>query len=160
MTALDTGRARRKATAGTRPTANDRALAYQQTRRDHSLELAEDYLEAMASLIASTGEARAADLARHLGVSHVTVIRTVARLQRQGYVTSRPYRAIFMTEKGAQLAERTRCRHELVQRFLTALGVPEAVAGMDAEGIEHHCGPETLNAFRRFLESASTRTGR
>jgi len=135
----------------TEPAVDARALAYRQTRCKHSTETAEDYVEAIATLIATAGEARAVDLARHLGVSHVTVIRTVARLQRDGYVSTRPYRSIFLTAKGVQLAEDSRCRHELVQDFLLALGVPEAVARIDAEGIEHHCSPETLGAFRRHL---------
>jgi DtxR family transcriptional regulator, manganese transport regulator len=133
------------------------ALAHRQTRQEHSKETAEDYVEAIAALIAAHGEARAVELARRLGVSHVTVIRTVARLQRDGYVSTEPYRSIFLTDKGAQLAEDSRHRHEVVQNFLISLGVPEAVALRDAEGIEHHCSPETLAAFRRF--SARRRCG-
>ena len=48
--------------------------------------------------------ARVVDLAKRLGVTHVTVNRTVARLQRGGFVSSQPYRAIFLTEKGRHLA--------------------------------------------------------
>jgi len=133
-------------------TADPRAQAYRQTRKEHSSETAEDYAEAIASLIAADGEARAVDLARHLGVTHVTVVRTIARLQRDGYVSSKPYRSIFLTAKGAKLAEESRRRHELVEEFLVALGVPQDAAQKDAEGIEHHCGPETLTAFRRYLK--------
>ncbi len=115
------------------------------------METAQDYAEAIADLSATQGEARAVDLARRLGVSHVTVIRTVARLQRDGYVSTQPYRAIFLTEKGSRLAEASRERHELVLEFLHALGVPEEIAQIDAEGIEHHVSPETLSAFKRFL---------
>jgi DtxR family manganese transport transcriptional regulator len=121
-------------------------MAFRQTRREHSLETAEDYVEVIAALIEASGEARAVDLARHLGVSHVTVIRTVSRLQRDGFVFTRPYRSIFLTEKGAELAESSRRRHDLVLDFLIALGVPEAVARIDAEGLEHHCSPR--NACR------------
>ncbi|MGH9724440.1 MAG: manganese-binding transcriptional regulator MntR, partial [Candidatus Acidiferrales bacterium] len=55
-----------------------------QTRREHANEIAEDYVEAIADLVAETGEARVVDLARRLGVTHVTVIRTIARLQKTG----------------------------------------------------------------------------
>jgi DtxR family manganese transport transcriptional regulator len=34
-----------------------------------------------------------------------------------------------------------------VVEFLLALGVPPAIAEADAEGIEHHVSPETLEAF-------------
>lgn len=133
--------------------AEVQASAHRQTRREHSTETAEDYVEAIAALIASDGEARAVDLARWLGVSHVTVIRTIARLQRDDYVSTKPYRSIFLTRKGARLAEDSRQRHEVVQSFLISIGVSEAVARNDAEGIEHHCSPETLAAFRQHLET-------
>ena len=38
----------------------------------------------IAELIAKTDEARLIDLARGLGVTHVTASRTLQRLQRQG----------------------------------------------------------------------------
>jgi len=92
------------------------------------------------------------DLARRLGVTHVTVNRTVRRLQRDGLVTTEPYRAIFLTPAGQRLARECRERHALVVRFLEALGVPSAVAESDAEGIEHHVSRETLRAFEAHLE--------
>jgi DtxR family transcriptional regulator, manganese transport regulator len=123
-----------------------------QTRREHANEIAEDYVEAIADLVTETGEARIVDLAKRLGVTHVTVIRTIARLQKAGFVTSRPYRAIFLTEQGRDLAAASKTRHETVLAFLRSLGIPERVAEMDAEGIEHHVSPETLNAFRTALQ--------
>ncbi len=137
--------------AGPPRTAEVQASALRQTRRNHSLETAEDYVEAIAELMESVGEARAVDLARRFGVSHVTVIRTVSRLQRDGYVWTRPYRAMFLTHKGARLARASRERHALVVAFLRSLGVPERVAQGDAEGIEHHVSAATLAAFRRHL---------
>jgi DtxR family manganese transport transcriptional regulator len=124
------------------------------TREEHSQETAQDYVEIIAELIAGTGEARVIDLARRLGVTHVTVARTIKRLQREGLVTSRPYRSIFLTPSGRRLSEESRNRHEIVVQFLKSLGVPAVVAESDAEGIEHHVSEETLRAFRRQLQSA------
>ena len=121
------------------------------TRKDHAQELAQDYVEMIAELIARTGEARLTDLARGLGVTHVTANRTLKRLQRQGLVMSQPYRSIFLTANGRSLARESRERHETVVKFLIALGVPEPVAESDAEGIEHHVSRETLAAFVRHL---------
>jgi DtxR family transcriptional regulator, manganese transport regulator len=122
-----------------------------QTRREHAVEIAEDYVEAIADLVAETGEARVVDLAKRLGVTHVTVNRTIVRLQKAGFVTSQPYRAIFLTAKGHDLAATCKSRHQTVVAFLRSLGIPERVAEMDAEGIEHHVSPDTLAAFTTAL---------
>src|SRR5258707_1355812 len=114
----------RKAVNPARPEIRQ-AENLQQTRREHAAETAEDYVEAIAQLSASLGEARVVDLARRLGVTHVTVNRTVARLARDGYVSARPYRAIFLTERGRKLAEQCQRRHETVVEFLRGIGVPE-----------------------------------
>lgn len=128
-----------------------RAESFRKVRTDNAAETAQDYVEAIAELIENDGEARPTDLARMFGVSHVTVIRIVARLQRDGLLITRPYRSIFLTPKGAALAKECRERHALVVSFLLALGVPQAAAEGDAEGIEHHLGAETIAAFRAFL---------
>lgn len=132
--------------------ARRRAEDHSQTRREHANEIAEDYVEAIADLIAETGEARLVDLAARLGVTHVTVNRTIARLQSAGYVSTQPYRAIFLTDTGRELAVKCKARHVTVVDFLRSLGVPERVAERDAEGIEHHVSPETLSAFERRLK--------
>lgn len=142
-------RANRSGLGSTVRSAEAQASAHRQIRNDHAMETARDYVEAIEELASTQGEARAVDLAKRLGVSHVTVIRTVARLQRDGYVSTKPYRAIFLTDKGHTLARASRECHEVVLNFLRSLGVPEQIAQADAEGIEHHVSPETLAAFRR-----------
>src|SRR6476619_3199175 len=121
-----------------RPAGQRQAEYLSQTRREHANEIAEDYVEAIADLVAETGEARVVDLAKRLGVTHVTVNRTVTRLQKAGFVHSQPYRAIFLTDQGKNLAEVCKTRHETVVAFLRSLGIPQRVAEMDAVGIEHH----------------------
>jgi DtxR family manganese transport transcriptional regulator len=125
------------------------------SRRDRAAETAQDYVEAIADLAATQGEARVVDLARRLGVTHVTVNRTLARLQRAGFVNTKPYRAIFLTEAGGKLANECKQRHQTVVSFLRSLGIAERVAEMDAEGIEHHVSPETLAAFERLLKKSA-----
>lgn len=72
-----------------------------------------------------------------------------------GLVEIRPYRSIFLTAQGTEMAARSRDRHELVVRFLLALGVPTRIAEMDAEGVEHHLSEETLDAMRTFARANS-----
>ncbi len=134
----------------TRP-LEDIAAAHEHTRKAHASELAEDYVEAIAQLSESTGEARVVDLARLLGVSHVTVVRTLARLQKNGLVTTRPYRSIFLTDEGTRLASHSRKRHAIVEACLIKLGVPAHIARADAEGLEHHVSSQTLTVMERFI---------
>jgi DtxR family manganese transport transcriptional regulator len=134
-----------------RSNEHDRARQYERTRRQNALEVTEDYVEAVSDLIAETGEAKVTELARHFGVAHVTVIRTIERLQEQKLVTKAPYKPIKLTRKGSAMAKASRERHQLVQDFLLALGVSEERAQADAEGIEHHVGKETLEAMQRFI---------
>lgn len=115
----------------------------------------EDYVELIAELIADRGEARAIDLAERMGVTPATVANTLSRLKRDGLVESRPYRSIFLTPLGTEMAARSRARHELVVRFLLALGAPLEIAESDAEGLEHHLSDETLAlmaSYKRYEE--------
>jgi len=122
------------------------------TRRDHATETAEDYVEAIGEIAETRGHCRVTDLAGRFAVSHVTVNRTVARLQRDGLVATEPYGPIELTESGHRLAQLAKQRHDVVFHFLVALGVSRKAAVVDAEGIEHHVSDETLRAMKRFLE--------
>lgn len=135
------------------PTELTQARRFGKTRSAQSTALFEDYVELIADLLAGTGEARPTDIARRLGVSHATAIKTISRLKRAGLATSRPYRGVFLTEKGHALAERVRTRHRLVVDLLRAVGVPAESAEADAEGMEHHVSDVTLKAFAQFLRS-------
>ena len=126
---------------------------HSRVRSDHATELAEDYVEAIAERIETEGSCRAVDLAAQFQVSHVTVNRTIGRLQRDGFVTTEPYAPIELTPAGRRLAKAARRRHEVVHQFLLAIGVSEEVAAIDSEGIEHHVSPETLSAMKAFLDS-------
>lgn len=148
------GASRKPGKKGLSPSALSPGSTRSTTREEHSQETAQDYVELIADLIEKRGEARVSDMARHLGVTHVTVSRTVQRLKREGLVTSQPYRSIFLTESGSALAKESRERHETVVRFLVSLGIPPEVAESDAEGIEHHVSQETLAAFVKHLRKS------
>ena len=75
----------------------DIAAKFERIRRAHQNEVAEDYVEMIAELIETTGEARAVDLAQRFGVTTPTV-NASQRLQKDGLVNSRPYRSIFLTD--------------------------------------------------------------
>lgn len=131
------------------------ARAHQRVRHDHSTETAEDYVEAVAEVVDSDGACRVRDLADRFGVSHVTVIRTIKRLEGEGLVRTEPYKPIELTAKGRKLARQCAERHETVVRFLQAIGISQRVAETDAEGIEHHVSRETLARFKQIADKGS-----
>lgn len=137
------------------PSEAIQARRFDKARLAQSTTVFEDYVELISDLTEEVGEARPIDIARRLGVSHATAIKTISRLKRDGFVTSRPYRGIFLTDKGKELADKVRARHRIVVDLLCALGVPREAAEADAEGIEHHVSDVTLKVFARFLKQSS-----
>lgn len=124
---------------------------FARAREAQAFALLEDYVELIGDLIAEFGEARVADIAERMGVAQPTATKSIARLKREGLATSRPYRGVFLTDAGALLAERVRARHRMVIEFLVSIGVPQDIAELDAEGIEHHVSQATLNVFEKVV---------
>jgi len=141
----------RKATKPQHAAEPDVAARFRHVRDAHRDETAQDYVEAIALRVEEQGECRVVDLARQMGVSHVTVSKILTRLRREGLVELDHYRPLRLTAEGKQLAAQIRARHEVVLQFLVALGVPARQAEIDAEGIEHHVGEATIRAMKRFL---------
>ena len=142
------------------PGPDEEAARHASARSARASALTEDYVEIIADLLEREGEARPTDIARRLGVAHATAIKTIARLKRDGLARARPYRGVFLTDRGWDMARKMKARHQTVVAFLRALGVPAEVAEVDAEGIEHHVSDATLAAFERFLAHAASGDGR
>lgn len=141
-------------------TGGEPSARFRLTRAAHRDETAQDYVEAIARLESEQGSARVGDLSRHMGVSHVTVSRTLSRLGRLGLVRAERRRPVELTAAGRRLAERIRRRHETVRAFLVWIGVPGRQAEIDAEGLEHHASEATIRAMRRLVGSGPGRGGR
>ena len=125
---------------------------HRRTRDDHASEVAEDYVEAIAAIIADKGVCRSMDLSSQFAVTHATVNNNIARLQRAGLAVTEPYQPIELTAAGKRLATASRKRHEIVKAFIVAMGVSVETAAIDSEGIEHHVSKETLDAMKRIID--------
>lgn len=134
--------------------ARRQARSFEKVREAHQREVAEDYVELIADLIAGHGEARVVDLAERLGVTSATVNNTLQRLVAQGLVRKERYRSIFLTDEGLAMADESRHRHRVVVELLLRLGVDHETAETDAEGVEHHISGRSLAAIERFLNDA------
>ncbi|MBK18630.1 MAG: transcriptional regulator MntR [Rhodospirillaceae bacterium] len=133
-------------------TPDKQASHFKRAREARESEIIEDYVELIADLIDEHGEARAVDIGKRLGVTGATVNKMIARLKMMDLVNAEPYRSIFLTDEGRKMAEASRARHHIVVALLRAVGVDEATAWADAEGMEHCCSPETLAAFAEFVK--------
>lgn len=125
---------------------------FRQVREAHRRELIDDYVELISDLIREVGEARQVDMAARLGVSQPTVAKMLKRLASMDLIEMIPWRGVFLTAEGEQLAQESRERHQIVENFLLVLGVSPEIARRDAEGMEHHVSAETLEAFRLFTQ--------
>ena len=125
-------------------------MSFSKVRNAHKTENTEDYLELIAELLNSKGEARIVDIAESLGIAQATANKTIQRLQTQGFVKREPYRSIFLTVKGQKIASKSKKRHNIVYNFLLNLGLDKNTASEDAEGIEHHVSEKTLRKMDSF----------
>ena len=125
-------------------------MSFKKVRDAHKSENTEDYLEIIADLLNLKGEARIVDIASKLDIAQATANKTIQRLQNQGFVKKEPYRSIFLTLKGQQVASISKKRHIIVLTFLKNLGLDIKTAEADAEGIEHHVSDKTLKKMEQF----------
>lgn len=129
----------------------DRAIPFKETRIQRLQEIAEDYTEMIAELISAKGKARVCDLAKQMGISHVSVLKSIKKLIRDGYLIKNTDGLIELTPKGLQTANFSKKKHQILSEFLLKLGIPEYIVATDVEGIEHHISSETLQALERHL---------
>lgn len=129
------------------------ARRHARVRRQHESELAQDYVEAVADVLEAEGAVRVADLQRVFGVSHVTVIRTLQRLEQAELVYREKDGGVGLTGEGTRMASKAAERHQLIKDLLLHVGVPEVTADADAEGMEHHMSRETIEALKAFLDT-------
>ena len=125
-------------------------MSFSKVRNAHKTENTEDYLELIAELLNSKGEARIVDISESLGIAQATANKTIQRLQTQGFIKREPYRSIFLTLKGQKIASASKKRHNIVYNFLLNLGLDKNTASEDAEGIEHHVSEKTLRKMDNF----------
>ena len=78
----DMPKPRGRRAGGELPAEGTQARRFGKTRSAQSTALLEDYVELIADLLSSAGEARPTDIARRLGVSHATAVKTISRLKR------------------------------------------------------------------------------
>jgi Mn-dependent DtxR family transcriptional regulator len=110
------------------------------------------YLLAIGALAREGTPPRAADIARHLGVSRAAVSLQLRILAGHRLVRAAADSRIHLTRAGADLVARIAGKREVVLRLLRdVLGVPAHRAELDACKVEHLLSEETGGALVRLI---------
>jgi len=113
---------------------------------------AEDYLRSIYEIMKRKGFARVKDIARELNVKPSSVVEMLKKLREMNLVIYEKYEGVRLTDKGKEVAEVTKRKHETFRRFLELILVPRDVALRDAHILEHKLHPKTILQFTRFVE--------
>jgi DtxR family Mn-dependent transcriptional regulator len=117
----------------------------------------EEYLQILFWLQEAKLPMTGANVARAMQLSAPTVHEMVGRLERDGYITRGPDKAISFTASGLSHAEEIVRRHRLIERFLTdVLGIPWDEVHEEAERLEHAMSPVLEERMLAAIGDAST----
>ncbi|MCS7458543.1 transcriptional regulator MntR [Paenibacillus doosanensis] len=112
----------------------------------------EDYLERIYKLIDEKGYARVSDIAEGLEVHPSSVTKMIQKLDKDNYLVYEKYRGLVLTSKGQKMGKRLVDRHQLLEQFLTLIGVSEDTIYKDVEGIEHHLSWDSITCIETLVE--------
>jgi DtxR family Mn-dependent transcriptional regulator len=117
----------------------------------------EDYLRTIYALEEEIKPVIAARVADEVGVSPSTMVGTLRRLEREGYVKVLRRKEIHLTADGRKVAEGILRRHFLIERFLTDLLKMDWVkAHQEAHRLEHAVSQEVEERLAKLLGDPTT----
>ena len=117
----------------------------------------EDYLTTIYALAEEAAPVIAARIADEAGVSPATMVATLRRLEREGYIKLERRKEIHLTTAGKQVAEQILRRHYLIERFLTdLLGLDWVKAHQEAHRLEHSVSQEGEERLAKLLNQPTT----
>ncbi|MCM3633188.1 MULTISPECIES: transcriptional regulator MntR [Paenibacillus] len=112
----------------------------------------EDYLERIYKLMEEKGYARVSDIAEGLSVHPSSVTKMIQKLDKDNYLIYEKYRGLILTPKGKKMGKRLMERHQLLEAFLTTIGVQDENIYHDVEGIEHHLSWDSITCIESLVE--------
>lgn len=119
----------------------------------------EDYLEAIAELIAVEGHAHAKEIAAKLNVKMPSVTGALRQLEKMGCIVYNTHYPVQLTEKGREIAEDVIHHHGVLKKFFSEiLGLPLEKASDTACRLEHLIDCDTISRFVLFSEAIAKRT--
>ncbi len=109
-------------------------------------------MERIYKLIDEKGYARVSDIAEGLEVHPSSVTKMIQKLDKDEYLIYEKYRGLILTSKGKKVGKRLVDRHQLLEEFLTMIGVHEENIYRDVEGIEHHLSWDSITRIETLVE--------
>lgn len=121
-------------------------------------ESAENYLETILVLSQRLPVVRSIDIANELDFKKSSISVAMKNLRVNGYITVNEAGFIKLTESGLKIAETIYERHQLLSKWLIALGVDEKTATEDACRMEHVISPESFDAIKNHVANVKIST--
>lgn len=119
----------------------------------------EDYLEAIAELIAVEGHAHTKEIAEKLDVKMPSVTGALRQLEKMGYIVYNTHYPVSLTKAGKTVADEVIRRHQVLMRFFSGiLGLSLDKASETACRLEHVVDKDTVRRFVIFTEAISFRS--
>ena len=118
----------------------------------------EDYLEAIAELIAVDGHAHTKEIAGKLNVKMPSVTGALRQLEQLGYIVYNIHYPVQLTAEGERVANEIVNRHKVLSKFFSEiLGLPLEKASETACRLEHAVDHDTIERFTLFSEAIEQR---
>ena len=111
----------------------------------------EDYLEVISELIELKGYATPMDISNYMNVRPPSVTKMLRRLDEDRFIEYAKYQGLKLTRQGKTIANEIRQKHSDLLEFFEMLGIDNATANQDVEGIEHHLNPKTTKQLKKFI---------
>ena len=119
----------------------------------------EDYLEAIAELIAVEGHAHTKEIAEKLHVKMPSVTGALRQLEKNGCIVYKTNYPVVLTPLGKTIADEVIRRHGVLKTFFSrVLGLPADRASETACRIEHDVDAGTVRRLVLFSEAITART--
>ena len=109
----------------------------------------EDYLEMAYKLCEQNGYARVGQLSRGLNVRASSASKMILKLTELEYLAYDQCESVFLTPKGRAVGAYLLLRHDVIERFLRAIGSQRPLE--ETELIEHFLSPHTVERLRALL---------
>ena len=90
--------------------------------------------------------------ARRRNILHAEKKKTYTYVIKDEYIVVKENGAIYLTEKGKEIALKVYEKHQLIAKILISLGVSEKTAYEDSCKIEHNLSRESFEKIKEYYE--------